>query len=239
MKTFSHSGRFGDLFYALWTMKELGGGKLFINDFHTPNWNLEMAWTLNTFLLYQSFIEAVEFIPYAKMPKVDYDLHEAEADFNPEAFPECPDAAIQWPGSINIAKRYAVRFGLTYRPGEKWLEAPDSNNAYQIVIHAPERRMVRSLNDWAIIGSSFWNVFSHGLIGQDYQGDWLSTAAEINSSSLFLGAVSGPHALAEGLGKTRFVEQAPDCFNVSVTPPSQCINGWSNEKVIEEVRKLL
>ncbi len=83
------------------------------------------------------------------------------------------------------------------------------------------------------------NSISYGLVGGCYKGEWLESAGEVNSAGLFLGAVSSVHALAEGLGKTRFVEQAPDCFNVSMLPPSQCINGWPNDKVIEEVRKLL
>lgn len=236
MKTFHHGGRFGDLFYALWTMRELGGGKLIISDYHTPNWSLEHAWTLNTFLLYQDFIESVEFASHKSLPKIDYNLQEAEDDFNPEAFPECPEAKDQWPGNINIAKRYAVHFGLTYRPGEKWLSAPETNSA-PVIFHAPLRRMVRHYNDWGNICARILVPF--GLIGGEYSGEWMETASELQSCKVFIGAVSGVHALAEALGKIRFVEQAPDCFNVSVLPPSQCINGWPNSKVVEEVKKFL
>ncbi len=239
MNVFSHSGRFGDLFYALWTMRELGGGKLVVSDFHTPGWSLDMARTLESFLLYQPYIQEVEFRPYLDRGGIDYDLQEAEGDFNPEAFPECPDVPEMWPGNINIAKRYAVHFGLTYRPGEKWLEAADIDHPPAIIMHVPARRRLRGNSDWAQILSTLGVQVKVGVFGMEYSGDWMETARRIDSASLFLGVVSGPHALAEGLGKTRFVEQAPGCFNVSVLPPSQCINGWPNEKVIEEVRKLL
>jgi FkbM family methyltransferase len=237
VKTFHHGGRFGDLFYALWTMRELGGGKLIVSDYHRPNWSLDMARTLESFLRYQPYIQDVEFMHYRDVPVVDYNLQTAEDDFNPEAFPECPGLdRNHWPGNINIAKRYAVHFGLTYRPGEKWLEAPVVEGwAPPVVIHAKDSRMVRPVNEWdrVICNSS---IMSYLLPDG---GDWMDTAKVINGSKLFLGVVSGPHALAEGLGKRRFVEQAPDCFNVSVLPPSVCINDWSVKSVIWEVKQAL
>jgi hypothetical protein len=66
---------------------------------------------------------------------------------------------------------------------------------------------------------------------------WLSIqqiSQLIASSKVFLGAVSSCNAIAEGLGKNRFVEQSADCFNVQV-PDGHCINGWSNEAVISAV----
>ncbi len=239
MKTYHHGGRFGDLFYALWTMRELGGGKLIVSDFHTPNWSLKMAKTLESFLLYQPFIEAVEFRPYLDRGGIDYDLQEAEGDFNPEAFPECTDVPEMWPGNINIAKRYAVHFGLTYRPGETWLKAPDGDDPAGLITHLPIRRSIRSEDDWTEIACGVPRKASRVGLTASEHGDWLITARLINASKLFLGVVSGPHALAEGLGKTRLVEQADGCFNVSVLPPSQCINGWTNAQVIERVRELL
>ena len=88
MKTFHHGGRFGDLFYALWTMKELGGGELLLSDYHSPGWSLEQAKTLFSFLMYQPFIQAVEFRRHKDIQsdEVDYDLQKAEDDFNPVFF---------------------------------------------------------------------------------------------------------------------------------------------------------
>ncbi len=252
MKTYHHGGRFGDLFYALWTMRELGGGKLIVSDFHAPNWSLEMARTLESFLLYQPFIEEVAFRSYKdylqpldRCDFIDYDLQKAEGDFNPEAFPENPEVGHHlWPGNINIAKRYAVHFGLTYRPGEKWLEAPTFEFDPPVAMHYPLRRSLRSGDDWSIIREGLYEagVPSIRVFPEDNDpltGIWLQTATMIQTAKVFLGVVSGPHALAEGLGKTRLVEQADGCFNISVLPPSQCINGKSNSEVIELVRSLL
>jgi len=244
VKTFSHGGRFGDLFYALWTMRELGGGKLIITDRQQGNWSLDMARTLESFLRYQPYIDEVEFRSHADRGPIDYELWEAENDYNREAFPECDPNEI-WPGSANIAKRYALHFDLTYRLGEKWLEAPYFGQDFGVIFHWKEDRTIRGLDDWAEIINVNYGMLSQEVGASSWHGDstldgnWLTTAAKINSAKLFLGVVSGPHALAEGLGKTRLVEQAPDCFNVSVLPPSQCINGWSNQQVIDEVRRLL
>jgi hypothetical protein len=254
MKTFHHGGRIGDCVYALWTMKALGGGKLILTDYHHPNWDLTIARSMERFLRYQPYVHDVEFLPYHEVKRhfakrldrsndytsadVDYDLRAAEDDYNPEKFPEWigPD----WPGNCHIAKRYATHFGLEF-DGKPWLTAPllPSVPFYDIVVHLPAYRLVRSVEDWIelieILTEDYECLFLDSSSNRNGR-DLLDTATSINSSQIFLGAVSSCHAIAEGLGKPRLVEQAPGCFNVT---PTLSLNGMSNGDVVKEVWKYL
>jgi hypothetical protein len=235
MKTFHIGGRFGDLIYSLWTMRELGGGRLIVSDYHQGNWSLEHARTMEGFLRYQPYITDVDFMPWDEATKhADVDLQLAERDYNPELFPEC-DFTNGWPGPANIAKRYALGSGLVYRPGEIWLNAIHTED-FDVVIHAPMRRAVRPPQEWHGIISGVMPGTKGCLIDSIAKGDWMGAASEIAYAKVFLGCVSGPHALAEGLGTLRVVEQAPDCFNVGA--PLHCINGWPVGKVVSTVREI-
>ncbi len=243
MKTFHAGGRIGDIVFALWTMKALGGGRLIVSDFHQGNWSLEIARTMESFLRYQEYIEDVVFEKHSPDMSVDYDLHEAENDFNPEAFPECPDLdGDHWPGDANIARRYALHFGLEF-DGKPWLIAP---RVYRfeygitgIAFHCPLRRSLRSADDWfqivACLNEFGFDVITLGkepLRGLGIDSNLLETAGTIYSSGLLLGTVSSCNAIAQGLGKPTLVEQFPGCFN---TRPTVSLNGMTNQQVVDEV----
>ena len=153
------------------------------------------------------------------------------------------------PGNINIAKRYAVHFGLIYDPESVWLTAPRTKDV-DVAFHCPLRRSVRSADDWReILADLVDDGLKIAVVDQENADEWkmipaehpngdlLESADYINSAKVFLGTVSCCNAIAEGLKKPRLVEQAPDCFNVNV-PEGGCINGWSNEQVVEQVRAL-
>jgi hypothetical protein len=249
MKTFHHGGRIGDCVYALWTMKALGGGKLILSDFHRPNWDLTIARSMERFLRYQPYVQDVEFRPYSDsvlrnsesctLTNIDYDLRAAEDDFNPDKFPEWDKK--DWPGNCHIAKRYATHFGLEF-DGKPWIEAPKVDNYIGMAtVHLPAYRLVRKVEDWVDILSHYFENYQYFLLDSSrnrtgLDNDLLVTAININSSRVFLGAVSSCHAIAEGLGKPRLVEQAPGCFNVT---PTLSLNGMSNADVVKEVRKYL
>lgn len=232
MKVFHSPGRIGDCIYALWTMKALGGGRLIVSDYHQGNWSLDIARTMESFLRYQTYVEDVEFVTYPCLGVVDYDLHDAERDYNPEAFPEWDRQP--WPSNCHLAKRYAVHFGLTF-DGKPWLTAPFGYQAKPIAFHAPEYRIIRSVDDWLTILAALDNVgLPAAFLGRNTE--LLDSAMQINSAKVFLGAVSSCHAIAEGLGKIRLVEQAPGCFNVN---PTACLNGVSNDDVVARVKRYL
>jgi len=233
-KVFHHGGKFGDLIFALYTMKALGGGQLVVSDYHGVGWSLEIARTMEGFLLAQSYIEDVWFQPYTTPGTVDYDLQHAEDDKNPEAFPEWHGGS--WPGNCNIKKRYAVHFGVEYDPEAIWLTAPQTKDV-DIAVHIPQRRSLRSRADWMKILDGLRGL-RVAILGEEGLGvdSLLETADYINSAKVFLGVVSSCNALAEGLGKRRLVEQADGCDNVNVGGKmGLSINGLSNQEVIEMV----
>ncbi len=237
-KVFHHGGKFGDMIFALYTMKALGGGQLVVSDYHGVGWDLKIAETMRSFLLYQQYVESVALFsyPYIELYRdsIDHDLQHAEDDKNPEAFPEWHGGS--WPGNCNIKKRYAVHFGVDYDPEAVWLTAPKTKEV-DVAVHLPMRRSVRSPTDWKEIlyGLSRLRVV---ILGEEGLGvdSLLETADYINSAKVFLGVVSSCNALAEGLGRRRLVEQADGCDNVNVGGKmGLSINSLSNQEVIEMV----
>lgn len=247
MNTFHHGGRIGDMVFALWTMKALGGGKLYVSDYHKGNWSLEIAKSMESFLIAQPYVDSVEFVKYQDLPKVDCDLQKAEDDFNPEKFPAF-DPSGPWPGNVNIAERYAVHFGLKF-DGEPWLKH-EPWICFDIIFHCPLRRSV--IRDrWSDILFTL-DMISYALavVGEEDKHYWLrklpfslfsfgdlyTTYRLISSCKVFVGAVSSCNAIAEGLGKPTVVEQADGCFNVR---PTVSVNKMSDQEIVSTIRRHL
>ena len=255
-RTFHHGGRLGDAIYALYTIRALGGGTLYLSNFHYPNWDQKTILSLLPFLSYQEYIDLA--LPVIKenqedilkwvSKNVNYDLHDAELDFNPECFPEWE--GIHWPGNIHIAKRYSVHFGIEWFPGSIWLTAPRTKEV-DIVIHAPQRRVTdleiftNVINELSkeyrviVVGGpndiKEWDSLLNPPI-HFVQSNMLETANWINSATLFLGAASSCNTIAEGLGKPRFLQLAEDCFG---TNPTFIINDWAETKILDAMRDYL
>lgn len=240
MKTFHHGGRIGDLVFALWTMCALGGGKLIVTDFQKGNWSLGIARTMLKFLKAQPYIADVEVLPYSVRGPIDFDLHEAENDYNPESFPEWnPNGP--WPGNANIAMRYALHFDKTF-DGTPWVVPQEAMIEHDVVFHCPIRRSVRTWQDWfAIVTGLQDKGLRVAVLGnepplhnQSLPDDWdvWDSAVTIVRSKCFLGTVSSMNAIAEGMGKKRFVEHAPDCFNVTT---DVVLNGLSTSEIVAAV----
>lgn len=240
MKTFHHGGRIGDLLFALWTMKALGGGRLVITNYHKGNWSLDIARSLTRFLTIQPYIEDVEVTYYDTKGPIDYDLQKAEDVHNPEEFGMSPDEP--WPGRARIPERYASFWHLKF-DGEPWLVSPEI--PCDVAFHCPIRRSVRSEDDWIDIVRLLMHArLNVAILGQeppltrpDVDDNWdlLDSAQYVAGAKCFLGAVSSMNALAEGLGKRRIVEHAEDCFNVT---PDVVINGLSNNEVFSKVLEM-
>lgn len=269
MTTFHHGGRIGDCVYALYTVKALGGGDVFLTSFHTPGWDEQMAKRLLPFIEYQQYVTSAIYLPIkfgdlegwrhgGGVPKeldpIAYNLWEAEKDYNPEAFPEWHGGS--WPGNCHIAKRYAVHFDVPWDPDSIWLNAP-ATKKIDIVFHMPMRRMVRPSADWAFILNTLQG-FGHSVLilgGMDDIGEWLSVdpklprlcpdnflvaADYINSAKLFLGGASSCNTVAEGLKKPRIVELADDCDDTyPYGTTGQCANAMSIEEVVNASLEIL
>ena len=221
MNTFHHGGRIGDLIFALWTIRKLGGGILYLSDYHHPNWGFDTIESLRSLLESQSYISAVVPVPYKYMSlkHVDYDLQKAEDGPN---------------GVTHIAERYARFFGLEY-DGMPWLEVEPRRLA-SVTFHIPMRRSVRSKADWwEITGKlSDMAIIGHEDICGVAPETLLETAQYIAGADVFVGTVSSCNALAEALGKPNLVEQASGCYNVR---PTLSLNGLSNGEVVAETLK--
>ena len=264
MRTFHSPGRFGDCIYQLYTVRALGGGDIYISDFHTPSWSQQHISDLLPLIQYQKYVNEAKPIQFSvdEMSRwrtgggkpdwikthITHDLHDAECDRNPKDFPEW-DGRV-WPGNIHIAKRYAVHFGVTWDRESAWLEAPVNEHGYDIVFHAPVRRLVRDREEWRQILTELASKHRLLIVGgvNDIEEWWVSnadklappsfleTAGYINSAKVFLGAASSCNVVAEGLKKPRLVELVQDCFN---TYPTQCINDMSAAQIIEQIEVYL
>lgn len=243
-RRFHHGGRIGDLVYAMYTIKALGGGELCLSLFHHPGWDRRFAESVKSLAEYQDYINQVSIIdidqrqmsewrcgrskPWLIEKFIDYDLHDAELDYNPHMFPEWHKR--DWPGNCHIAKRYAVHFGVDWDPEAVWLEAPQTHVNIDVVFHMPLRRSVRSKERWLFIlralkASGFTVLVMTGPY--DYEewnyacemynipcivpSDMLDASDYINSSRLFIGGASSCNTIAEGLKKRRIVELADGC----------------------------
>lgn len=247
MKTFHHGGRIGDMVFALWTMKALGGGKLYVSDYHKGNWDLSIAKSMEDFLIKQRYIDSVEFIRYADLPKVDYDLQKAEDDYNPEKF-HTWDPTGPWPGNANIAQRYATHFGLEF-DGEPWL-IKEPWIGFDIVFHCPLRRSIIKERWSDLLFQLDLDGYASVVVGREDEDYWISkipfalfnhgdlytSYRLISSCKVFVGSVSSCNAIAEGLGKPTVVEQADGCFNVR---PTVSINGKLDNEIIRHIRRLM
>ena len=237
MKTFHHGGRIGDCLFALWTMRALGGGRLVLTNYHKGNWDLNIARSMSRFLISQPYVEDIDITYYETRGAIDYDLQNAEDDYNPEVFGMTTTE--QWPGRALIAQRYAHHFGLKF-DGQPWLYSDEI--PCDVAFHCPMRRSVRGVEDWVeIVKQLQYEGLNVAILGnepplhnqmQDKDWDLFDSAAYIEGAKCFLGVVSSMNALAEGLGKKRFVEHADDCWNVT---PDVILNGMNNEEVVSRV----
>lgn len=267
--SFHHPGRFGDCIYALYTVKALGVGDITLTNFHTPSWGFGHATKLLSFLNYQNYINSAKAIEITGdellnwrngqqkphlVHQIDYDLHDAEKDYNPDKFPEWDGNS--WPGNCHIAKRYAVHFDIQWDPESIWLTAPKTITNLDIAIHAPHRRMAKPVDEWFnLINylSEHYNIVI--LSGHDDYNEWdnvnqtasrvtpddfLKSSNYINSAKCFLGVASSCNVIAEGLKKHRFVELADDCHNTyPYGDTGWCINGLSNDEIISLISNLI
>lgn len=245
MKTFHHGGRIGDLIYALWTVKKLGGGKLYISDYHKGNWDLNIADQVADFVVRQPYIYEIELIKHKELPKVDYDLQKAEDDFNPHMFPYF-DKFGPWPGNTLIAERYAVHFGLTF-DFAPWITNIGGGKRFDIVFNCPLRRSIFGLVRWGNILHELSETYDVLIVGKENMEEWrdaapnayftygnfINTADNIARSKLFLGAISSCYVVAESIGMKRFTEHANGCFNVTTM---EILNNRTDEDIMNLIR---
>jgi hypothetical protein len=123
-KTFRHGGKIGDVIFSLPTIRELGGGILYLPE-KTPDACNNLYSSLKDLLLQQPYIKEVREYPsgypYMQLAPdihIDYDLDRARLQ--------------PMKGVIHIVKRYMDAFGIDY-PGRKepWLAVSDRPFQYR------------------------------------------------------------------------------------------------------------
>lgn len=247
MKTFRHGGKIGDCIFALPTIRELGGGILYIPE-NTPDGCTGMYTALKDLLLLQPYIHEVREYPSGLAYKeqapgipIDYDL----------------DLARNQPlkGVIHIVKRYMDAFGVNYPnwkepwlvleqlPSQRpWWSAPEdyalinytgrhiTNDQLNITSRVDWRQVVESIEvPKYFVGSKAEHAFfclKYSVFLPHLQTDnLLHLACLIQKAQAIYCNQSSCLALAQSLGKTYYLEPKPHKTN--------CLLYTQNENILQ------
>lgn len=240
-KTFRHGGKIGDVIFSLPTIRELGGGILYLPE-KTPDACSNLYSSLKNLLLLQPYIYEVREYPSGLAYKeqapgihIDYDL----------------DLARNQPmkGVIHIVKRYLDAFGVSY-PGwkEPWLHVDgDSqlNGEKYVVVNYTGRHItnaqlnIKSKIDWCRVIESLsmqpyfighyseWVEFSklHPGTIHLFTNNILESARIIKDAQAIYCNQSSVLSIAQSLGKTYYLEPKPQKTN--------CLLYTQNENILQ------
>lgn len=236
-KIFRHGGKIGDVIFSLPTIRELGGGIIYLPE-RTPDGCSNLYSSLKDLLLQQPYIKEVrEYpsgLPYGELAPgihIDYDL----------------DIARNQPlkGVTHIVKRYMDAFGVNY-PGwkEPWLHVEGDSllkeEKYVIVnytgrhIHNEKLNIISSVNWFTVINEmpyqpyfighiEEWIAFSkiHPNTVHIHTKNIIEAARIIRDAQAVYCNQSACLALAQGLGKTYYLEPKPMKRNCLLETPNE------------------
>lgn len=230
-KTFYHSGDYGDIIYALPTIRALGGGKLVIG----PNklWktrlnaSVDHVANLKPLLAIQPYISDIEYVH--KIPSdIDFDLNRfRECLIHDNIVPSCNTK------KLNLAEAHLHTFNLPLSECvDRWITVDNTESIPNrpVLIHRSPRWQSSSFPWKKVMSSHRHRALFVGLEEEysDFTKDWgyipyrptsnmLELARLIAGSTLFIGNQSLPYALCEGLKHTSLLEVKQDlancCFN--------------------------
>lgn len=246
-KTFRHGGKIGDCIYSLPTIRELGGGVLYLPE-RTPDACNNLYSSLKDLLLQQSYIKEVrEYpsdLPYMGLAPdihIDYDLDRARLQ--------------PLKGVIHIVKRYMDAFVVNYPNWkEPWLQLEPqpfrwsfwqaiTKEGYVLINYTGrhitnDQMKLTSKVDWGkVIKSINLPCYFIGLKAEweyfcqmtDIELPFLRTGNILEVALLIKGAhsvycnQSSTLALAQSLGKTYFLEPKPMKRNCFLETPNENI----------------
>lgn len=243
---FHHSGDLGDVIYALPTVRELGGGDIYLTpDNRTPmatreKMNPGRAELLRDLLLAQPYIRSVTYAD--EMPAVDYDLNQMRMLLRKER--------LDMTRGFNLARIFLRAFGLPlHHDEESWLTVPAHRLPdTPIVINRtlryqdPEFRWKRLVDHFrgqcVFVGTkeehdSFTRVA--GEIPYLPTANLFELAQVISGCQLFAGNQSCAFAIAEGLKKRSILEACPGGSN-TIFPRVTTVVGFSDSTPFPELR---
>ena len=226
VKTFMHSGKMGDIIWALPFIKYQGGGKLYLHiNQKDPNngenkLGEESANRLITLINTQDYVEAE--VSWTGKEKVDFNLDKFR-----DVIYSC---------GKSIAESYFVAFGIkdnyTKFLSRPWLKIPNYEYHGKIVVRGTKRylptptnpfynHLVRSgLDDNGLfVGHKeehqvFCNMYDSGVTWANTYSI-LDLAKIIAGASLFAGNENLANAINEGLKKTAFLESQKNNENMN------------------------
>lgn len=228
-KVFFHSGDFGDIIYALPTIRALGGGKLIIGP--STRWKTRLKMTqehvemLQPLLRLQPYIHGVEF--WIDPPSdIDIDLNQFREYLMVEA-----DNIRKGAQRMNLAEIQLYTFKLPLKESEQaWLMVDKSETIPDrpVLIHrSPRWRnfdfpwpkvMKRHAHHACFVGlESEYSAFvnDYGFLPYRATSHLLELARLISGCRLYIGNQSLPYAICEGLKKNSLLEvwpEGPNCI---------------------------
>ena len=212
-KTFKHSGARGDMIYALPAIKQLGGGKLYVNRksnnlFGHQVDDGEMQGIIEL-LKTQSYITEVE----------DWSGQEVDVDLD-----KFRDLDLEF---ILLSALPLIRFGVSFDLSKPWIETGKIKEISKADIIISRTSRYQSPFDWgelapwldrtAFVGTTDEHdkfVKDTGLnIRHEVTNTWLDLVQLIIGSKLFVGNQSFAYSMAEAMKHPRVLEVCSFCPN--------------------------
>ena len=228
-KVFFHSGDFGDIIYALPTIRALGGGKLIIGP--STRWKTRLAMTpmhvdlLRPLLKLQPYLHGVEFSETAP-PETDLDLNQFREYLITEH-----EHMRNGARRLNLAETHLYTFKLPLEECDRaWLTVDQMEVILDrpVLFHRSARwrnfdfpwakLMARHAHHAVFVGLESEHaefVKDWGEIPYRPTRDFLELARLIAGCRLYVGNQSLPYALCEGLKHTSILEvwpEGPNCL---------------------------
>lgn len=226
-RTFYHSGDFGDIVYALPTIRALGGGRLLLGpQLRLPahvklrqRMTKKSAQLLMPLLKLQPYVRGVEFV--STQPPVDYDLNLFREELMLQN-----DNLREGQRQLNLAECHLKRFQLPLQECEnRWLLVDKELRIPQrpVLLHRsarwrnPDFPWDKVLAAYADQAAFVGLPEEHAAFSREWgvelpfyeTADFLELARLIAGSELYIGNQSLPYAIAEGLKKNTLLEVWP------------------------------
>ena len=216
---FLHSGKYGDLIYALWTIKKLGGGEIWFNLTKGSLCDEENYRFCKPLFEKQFYISGVKTItlsdnlsnPYGEKLFCRQDIN------NPDFL--ILDNAWFWrffrarTDTYHWINRYAYTFGVVVDASEVVLDVkcePIPWNERHVVVHLTDRYRIKTDEFYKDLLKRDDVIRIGDLPGEKRCSDMLELATLIASSKFFVGNYSCGNALAQALQHPRLIEVERD-----------------------------
>ena len=231
-RQFYHSGDFGDIIYALPTIRALGGGSLLLGPDRQYKTRLNLSEKdvalIAPLLLAQPYLSSVRYCPEPPYLKdnsiINLNRFRNYLQQEREHFRTRPKM-------LSLAEAHLVSFGLSPQECQtKWLHLPSNSTLKSppVLMHR-SNRWNNPKFPWPKVVSKYRENAAFVGLPEEHENfsraygeikylpvqDFLELAQLIDSCKLFIGNQSLPYAIAEGLKKSALLEvwpEGPNCI---------------------------